>query len=245
MTAKPYGLICPISKACETLEPRWTLQILTELWSGSTRFNEIRRGVGHISPALLSRRLKEMEALGLIERVEDRATGRVEYLRTQMAVDLEPAMNALAFWAQRHIEASALLCDTDASALMWALRRKVVTDELPNRRVVVRFRLKDAKPPMELYWMIAEPGHEVELCIDDPGLEVDLYVETSLPSLGGVFSGRTTYAREIESGAMFLSGEPRIARTIDRWLARCSYADIEGIREMPHESGLKLAGTLN
>ncbi|WJI66626.1 helix-turn-helix transcriptional regulator [Mesorhizobium sp. C399B] len=72
MTRRPYGLVCPISHACEFLEPRWTIQILTELWNGSTRFNDIRKGVGNVSSALLSRRLKEMEALGLVERVEER-----------------------------------------------------------------------------------------------------------------------------------------------------------------------------
>ncbi|MFQ5623677.1 MAG: winged helix-turn-helix transcriptional regulator, partial [Paracoccaceae bacterium] len=236
MTEKPYGLICPISKACEMLEPRWTVQILTELWNGSTRFNEIRRGVGHISPGLLSKRLRELEINGLVERVEDTATGHVDYIRTQKAIDLEPALNALAVWAQRNIEANAMLCDSDASALMWGLRRKVVVDEFPLRRVVIRFHLKDAKPPMDKYWMMVQPGAEVELCISDPGFDVDIYVETSVRSLGGVFNGRTTYAREIDSGALFLSGDARLARTIDRWLERCEYAEIDGILTLPREA---------
>lgn len=96
MRPRPYGLICPITRACDVLEPRWTIPILSELWAGSTKFNEIRRGVGSISPALLSRRLKELEEFGLIERVEDKAKGTVDYIRTQMAIDLEPALNALA-----------------------------------------------------------------------------------------------------------------------------------------------------
>jgi DNA-binding HxlR family transcriptional regulator len=69
MPAKPFGLFCPVSKACEVLEPRWTIQILGELWGGATRFNEIRRGIPAISPALLSKRLKEMQENGLLERV--------------------------------------------------------------------------------------------------------------------------------------------------------------------------------
>ncbi|NHX27970.1 helix-turn-helix transcriptional regulator, partial [Escherichia coli] len=60
MSIKPSGLICPITKACEVLEPRWTIPILAELWAGSSRFNDIRRGVGNISPGLLSKRLKEL-----------------------------------------------------------------------------------------------------------------------------------------------------------------------------------------
>lgn len=75
MPTHSYGQYCPIAKACEILEPRWTMLILSEMSSGSTRFNEIRRGVPGISPTLLSRRLKEMEASGLIERLEDKASG--------------------------------------------------------------------------------------------------------------------------------------------------------------------------
>ncbi|MER8565998.1 helix-turn-helix transcriptional regulator [Mesorhizobium sp. M0924] len=91
MTRRPYGLVCPISHACEFLEPRWTIQILTELWNGSTRFNDIRKGVGNVSSALLSRRLKDMEALGLVERVEDGATGAICYFRTQKSINLREA----------------------------------------------------------------------------------------------------------------------------------------------------------
>ena len=109
MSKKPYGLLCPISRACELLEPRWTIPILTELWNGSSKFNEIKRGVGNISPGLLSKRLRELEAAGLVDRVEDKATGTVDYIRTHKAVELEPALNALAVWAQRNIEAEVAL----------------------------------------------------------------------------------------------------------------------------------------
>ena len=61
MTHQGYGFFCPTAKACEVLEPRWTMLILSEMSSGSTRFNDIRRGVPGISPTLLSKRLKEME----------------------------------------------------------------------------------------------------------------------------------------------------------------------------------------
>ena len=121
MPAKPYGLICPISHACDVLEPRWTIPILTEMWSGATRFNDIRRGIGNISPALLSKRRKELEANDLIERIEDRATGAVDYIRTQRAIDLEPALNALAEWAQCNIRARTALADGDVSNLMWKI----------------------------------------------------------------------------------------------------------------------------
>ena len=63
MSNESYHHFCPIAKACEILEPRWTLLVLCELLNGATRFNDIRRGVPSMSPTLLSKRLKEMEGL--------------------------------------------------------------------------------------------------------------------------------------------------------------------------------------
>ena len=52
-----YGQFCPVSKAMEVLDERWTLLVVRELLFGSTRFNEIRRGVPRMSQTLLTKRL--------------------------------------------------------------------------------------------------------------------------------------------------------------------------------------------
>jgi len=233
MANKTYGLLCPISRACEILEPRWTIQILTELWSGSSRFNDIHRGVGNISRGLLSKRLKELELLGLIERVEDRAANTVDYVRTRKGTELEPALNALATWAQRNIDAELALCDSNLSSLMWKMRHSFVTAELPKKRVVIRFHFSDANTGFDTHWAVIEPGKEVDMCAYDPGLDVDLYVETTVVSLGGVVMGRTSLTREIECGALFLSGDARLVKTMGRWLRLSVYASVEGIALLP------------
>lgn len=234
MTRRPYGLICPISRACEILEPRWTIQILTELWNGSTRFNDIRKGVGNISSALLSRRLKEMEALGLVERVEDKVTGTVGYFRTEKSIKLEPAMNALAEWALCNIEAEIALSGADASTIMWAVRRMIDLAELPRRRAVIRFHFRDDPPPKYAhYWLVVEPGADLpELCSFDPGRDVDLYVETGAVSLGAILEGRSSIEREKERGSLFLSGDAGLARSINRWLRTSVWATLEGIEQL-------------
>jgi DNA-binding HxlR family transcriptional regulator len=234
MSRRPYGLLCPISLACEILEPRWTIQILTDLWNGSTRFNDIRKGVGNISSAILSKRLKEMEALGLVERVEDKAAGTVDYFRTEKAIKLEPIMNALAEWAQCNIDADIALSGRDTSAFMWGLRRKIDLAELPPRRAVVRFHFRDDPPPKyPTYWLVVEPGATLpELCTLDPGRDVDLYVETGLVSLGAIFEGRSTIEREKENGGLFLSGDSGLARSMDRWLRLSAFATIEGVIQL-------------
>lgn len=231
MAHRPYGLFCPISLACEILEPRWTIQILTELWHGTTRFNDIRKGLGNISTALLSKRLKDMEAIGLVERVADRATGTVDYYRTEKSVNLEPVMNALAEWAQCNIEAEVALNGRDVSTLMWAVRRMIVLAELPRRRAVIRFHFRDDPPPEHPhFWFVVEPGADKpELCSRDPGRDVDLFVETGVVSLAAIIEGRSSLDREKEMGGIFLSGDPGLARSMDRWLRVSSYAAFDGV----------------
>jgi DNA-binding HxlR family transcriptional regulator len=233
MPQRPYGMICPITRACDILEPRWTIPILVGLWAGATRFNDLRREVGSISPALLSRRLKELEEMGLVERITDPATGSVDYLRTEAAIALEPALNALAQWAQCFIEAEVALCTATVSNLMWSMRKQFVTDALPRRRLVMQFRFADPDLEYSTYWAILQPGAEAEVCISIPGFDIDLYVETNRVSLHGILMGRATIAGELANGQLYLSGDPVLARTMSQWIRRGEYAQFAGIAMLP------------
>ena len=217
MRTKPYGLVCPISHACDILEPRWTIPILSELWNGSTRFNDIRRGVGNISTALLSKRLKELESHGLIKRIEDPASGQVDYIRTKRAIELEPALDALGKWAQCNIEAREALVETDVSTLMWHMRKFIDPSELPARQIVIQFRFSDPGLDYSVYWALVRPGVPVEICSSIPGFDIDLYIETEQLSLCSILLGRTNIPREIDAGRLFMTGEALIMETMDRW----------------------------
>jgi DNA-binding HxlR family transcriptional regulator len=229
---KPYGLICPITHACEVLEPRWTIPILSEMWGGSTRFNDIRRGVGNISTALLSRRLKELAEQGLIERIEDPATGQVNYIRTQRAIDLEPALDALGKWAQCNIEARDALENLTVSKLMWQMRNYIDPDQLPTRQLVFQFRFTDPDLDYDKYWALIRPGFPIEICATIPDYEVDLFIETNCMSLSSIILSRTTIARELESGRLFLSGDALLSRTMDRWFYQRAKEDLSKVSQL-------------
>ena len=68
MTQAGYKQFCPVAMAAEILCTRWTMVLIRELVAGTTRFNDLRRGVPKMSPPLLSTRLKELEMSGVIER---------------------------------------------------------------------------------------------------------------------------------------------------------------------------------
>ncbi len=61
-----YGQFCPVAKASELLAERWMLLIIRELMLGSHRYSELQRGLSRISPSLLSKRIKQLEAAGII-----------------------------------------------------------------------------------------------------------------------------------------------------------------------------------
>ena len=76
--------------AASLLEPRGTMLVLCEMWSGSTRFNEIQRGVPGMSPGLLTKRLREMEANGLVRRGDTSAGAYRDILRHRLLTSLRP-----------------------------------------------------------------------------------------------------------------------------------------------------------
>ncbi|WP_231610958.1 helix-turn-helix domain-containing protein, partial [Rhodococcus sp. CX] len=63
-----YHQFCPVAKAMELFDERWTLLVVRELVLGSERFNELRRGLPRMSPSLLSTRLHQLTAAGIVRR---------------------------------------------------------------------------------------------------------------------------------------------------------------------------------
>src|SRR5207302_8791562 len=84
MAQGSYKQFCPVAMAAEILCTRWTVVLLREMLGGSTRFNELRRGVTRMSPALLSQRLKDLEEAGIVSRVKGKGDpNRFEYHLTR------------------------------------------------------------------------------------------------------------------------------------------------------------------
>lgn len=220
-----YNQFCPVAKACEVLEPRWTLLILCEMWSGSSRFNEIRRGVPGISPTLMVKRLREMEEHGLITRTENKATGDINYRTTKIADELEPIIHALGAWAHRNIDADVTLEHLDARLLMWNMRRKIDASALPlSKRSVIKFTYPELPKDEQSYWLISKPGTPVDLCLTDPGHDVDLFVTADLKAITSAWIGLSTLTSQIKQDKISLIGDAMLAGSIDKWMVRSSYA---------------------
>ena len=99
--AKGAAGVCPyFHEAVELLGKRWTGAIVLALLGGSMRFSAISHAIPQMSDRLLSIRLKELEAFGIVAReVSDAAPVRVEYELTSKGRALEPAISSLRAWA--------------------------------------------------------------------------------------------------------------------------------------------------
>lgn len=89
-------------RAAELIAKRWTPQIVRSLLSGTTRFSDLRMTIPQISDRLLSDRLKELEAAGIVTRTVTPSTPvRIDYGLTDRGQDLAGVMDELGSWAER------------------------------------------------------------------------------------------------------------------------------------------------
>ncbi|MEZ4236316.1 MAG: winged helix-turn-helix transcriptional regulator [Myxococcota bacterium] len=98
--------LCPrYHRAVELIGKRWTGAILRTLLDGATRFTDIAAQVPELSDRMLSERLKELEAEGIVTReVVPDTPVRVAYHLTDKGRALEPAIDAIAAWAEAWLD---------------------------------------------------------------------------------------------------------------------------------------------
>ena len=225
MTQGSYGQFCPVAMAAEILCTRWTVIVLRELIAGSTRFNDLRRGVPRMSPALLSQRLKQLEQAGVVSRSKVRGEPSVsEYQLTRSGRDLQPLIEGFGVWGQRWVETKATLQNTDPQLLMWDMRRNLNLSPMPTSRQTIQFVYPEAARLHGTWWLIVAPRAEVDLCSIDPGYEVDLCVLSDLKTMTAIWMGLETVNRAVRDRRVRFSGNEKLAATMQAWLGLSPFA---------------------
>jgi DNA-binding HxlR family transcriptional regulator len=216
--------------AAEIVCCRWTALVVRELLCGTTRFNDLRRGVPLMSPTLLSKRLKELEEAGVVATAPTGQTGVVEYKLTEAGEDLRPVVMSLGIWGQRWVERSLSLKNLDPSLLMWDMRRWLNPTPLPKRRCTINFLYPDVRSAKRSWWLVidvVDGDAKVDLCSTNPGFEIDLYVTSPLRSMTVIWMGFSTVAAEIAAGNLELIGDREIAKSMQEWLGLSPFAKEE------------------
>jgi DNA-binding HxlR family transcriptional regulator len=223
---KGYGQFCPVSRAAEILAERWTPLVVRELLCGSVRFNDLQRGVPRMSPSLLSRRLKDLEHAGIIERRRAKKGRGWEYHPTDAGRELMPIVEGMGFWAQRWVREDLVAEENlDPDLLMWDVRRCVSVEGMPDdRRFVVQFEFPDMPSNRRRYWLVFDQG-EADLCLKYPGFEVDLEVSCPVRALVEVWLGHVSLDRALREKRLRIEGSRQDARKFRDWFALSIFAE--------------------
>lgn len=218
-----YGQFCPVAKAMELLDERWTMLVIRELLEGSRTFNALKRGVPRISPALLSARLQRLSHAGVIERHESGA--RVTYALTPAGRELRSVIEAVGRWGIRWIPELGDE-DLDPHLLMWDIHRNIDLEAVPDGRSVLRFSFRDVRDAAARDWWLVITGDGVDLCDFDPGHPVAATVESDLGTLTRVWRGDLSWNQALHTGGLQLHGPSQARRTVPRWLKLSAFATV-------------------
>jgi DNA-binding HxlR family transcriptional regulator len=210
-----YGQYCPIAQSLEVIGDRWTLLIVRDLLSGTTQFNDLERGLPGISRPLLSKRLRQLEAAGVVEkRINASGRERTQYHLTQAGRELQGIIDALLAWGVDWAFGDPTPEQLNSVLLMWWIQNRIHFDQLPPERVVVQFDFYGAETVT--YWLLLS-REDVTLCMTDPGYEINLLVTADLATFFKLWLGRIRYAEAIAGDEFRVEGMPQLVRAFPSW----------------------------
>lgn len=213
-----YGQFCSMARAHEALGGRWTLLVVREILCGSSRFNEIRRGIPRISRTMLSERLQALVLAGALSRNEG-AQGP-DYALTAAGLELAELVGSMAAWGQRWLPRHAGDDDLDLEPVLVDMQRRVRFEALPPEPLVIRFEIGGQRPR----FMLLRPG-EASLCAQNPGFPEALCVRGPLSALVSWWRGDLGFVESARLG-LSVSGPRPLVRAFPGWFQLYAFAGI-------------------
>lgn len=210
MATRKYEDACGIARSLDVIGERWALLVVRELVFGPKRFTDLRAGLRGISQNVLSQRLRDLEASGIVRRtiLGPPASTRA-YELTALGAALEPVLVAMSRWgALTPVEPGSEM-STDAFAL--ALKALHVPVSPGGFRGRVRVKLaRDAFDAR-----INGDGFEIARA---SGPDPELVIDASESVLRSVMFRRRSFADAVEAGDLRIEGDPdRAAAFLERF----------------------------
>lgn len=222
---RSYNQFCPVAKAAELFCERWTALIIRDLAGGPLRFSQLQRGVPLASPTLLSKRLKELEAEGVVTRIRADGAKTWLYSLTEAGQEFVPIVTELGIWGQRWSRRELEDKEVDLGLLLWALERGAQPEHFGKGRTIVEFDLHDQPEHKRRWWYLNEDG-ACELCLTPPDRTVDIFAAIALPDLVRVWRGDIKLQSAIDSGQLVIHGSTGHCAAFRKWLCIASIAHV-------------------
>ena len=94
---------CPVETTLTLISDKWKVLILRDLLSGTKRFGELKKSIGHVTQKVLTAQRRQMEESGLLTRtVYAEVPPRVEYTLTELGYSLKPILDAMLVWGENY-----------------------------------------------------------------------------------------------------------------------------------------------
>jgi DNA-binding HxlR family transcriptional regulator len=198
---RTYGDVCGVARALDLVGERWTLMIIRELLLGPKRFTDLRTGLPHVGPDVLTQRLKDLDAAGLLTRrtLPPPAAAKV-YELTPLGRMLEPVIMALGDFGSHLPVPEGELCmsfDSHILSLRTLFRG-------PARDMRIQLVLDDQRFAATVHhgdFQIdrGEHAHPDATIVGDPGVLI------------GVAHGRIPLEDALHDGSLRFSGDTDLA----------------------------------
>jgi DNA-binding HxlR family transcriptional regulator len=212
-----YGQFCPVAKAAEILGERWTILIIREMLVGTTRFNDLQRGLAQISPTLLTKRLAQLEECGLVVRKPLPAQRRTEYHLSAAGRELKPIVLGLGKWGMKWARGQMNDDELDVELLMSEFSRRLDTAQLPGGRTVIQF-IFTGLSKFNRWWIVVEASGERELCVENPRFTPDIVLRSDIRTMVAIWAGDTSIRAAKIDGRLTVTGDAALTRTLPLWL---------------------------
>ena len=202
---------CGIAHASDLLGQRWVLLVVRELLLGPKRFTDLRAGLPDISPDVLSQRLRELEASGILGRrkLVPPAASQV-YELTEWGRELEPAVLALGRWAS-HSPSFPLGAGMGPDSLVLALKTTFQPEKADG--LAARYELWLGDTPYEID--VRDRAFEAER---GESTTADATIRADPDQLAGVVFGEDPLGKALKSGKLEVEGDRRSVRALFRAL---------------------------
>jgi len=205
-TKRSYGEACRFAYALDLVGERWALLVVRELLFGPKRFTDLRAGLPHASPNILSERLRELEQVGVVHRrkLPPPAASQV-YELTEWGRELEPVVTQLGAWGARSPVPPASR-EIGASSIVLALRSLFDAEAAGDLEAGYELRLGEESFHVDI------AGGELEL--SRGGAEAPVAaIETDAETLAALLTGQLQLEDALNSGAASIEGSKRDARS--------------------------------
>jgi DNA-binding HxlR family transcriptional regulator len=227
---RSYGQFCPVAKAAEVFCQRWNALIIRDLSWGSSTYSELKRGVPMMSPALLTKRLRDLEREGVIERRSKKSSRGFTYHLTEAGLEFAPIIDAMGAWGRRWTRRELEDDEIDMDLLLWGLESSARFDAFGRVPTVIQIDFADQPANKQRWWFLNDDGR-CQLCVDYPGYEVDVFLSGKTEDFIHVYLGDISLNSALNNELLEAIGNASDIKKLEAWLNPGPLSKVASMRE--------------